>query len=124
MDEKADAAWNMREPVAAIREDYILVALDASPHSAACPGGGGGTGGVLHLELRGILSDVNLLRLCGLPFGLEIGSVHSSRDAHARRTHIGREFRMQAALLRKIMADGEKYGSAVSVGHFRWCAAP
>ncbi len=95
----------MNEQGEPIRDDYILVALDASPHSAAALAAAVELAAALHLELRGIfVEDVNLLHLCGLPFGLEIGSF-TARPRRLQQTHIEREFRMQASLLRKIMAD-------------------
>lgn len=85
--------------------EYILVALDASPHSEAALVAAAELAAVLHLELRGLfVEDVNLLHLSGLPFGLEIGSFTAKArrlDAH----NLEREFRIQATLLRKIMAD-------------------
>jgi nucleotide-binding universal stress UspA family protein len=87
------------------RADYILVALDASPHSTAALAAAAEVAAALNLELRGLyVEDVNLLHLCGLPFSLEIGSF----TAHPRRleqARMERDFRIQASLLRKIMAD-------------------
>lgn len=95
----------MSEPVETIHEAYILVALDASPHSAAALAAAAELAAALHLELRGLfVEDVNLLHLCGLPFGLEIGSF-TARPRRLESTHIEREFQVQASLLRKRMAD-------------------
>ncbi|MFZ1768540.1 MAG: universal stress protein [Caldilinea sp.] len=85
--------------------DYILVALDASPHSAAALVAAAEVASALKLELRGLyVEDVNLLHLCGLPFGLEIGSF-TGNPRRLEQARMERDFRIQATLLRKIMAD-------------------
>lgn len=85
--------------------DYILVALDASPHSAAALAAAAEVAAALNLELRGLyVEDINLLHLCGLPFGLEIGSF-TANPRRLEQAHMERDFRIQASLLRKIMAD-------------------
>jgi len=96
----------MTEPVnERTKDDYILVALDASPHSAAALVAAAEVAAALNLELRGLyVEDVNLLHLCGLPFGLEIGSF-TANPRRLEQAHMERDFRIQASLLRKIMAD-------------------
>jgi nucleotide-binding universal stress UspA family protein len=85
--------------------EYILVALDLSPHSEAALAAAAELAAALHLELRGLyVEDVNLLRLCGLPFAIEFGSF-TARPRRMEQTHMEREFRIQASQLRKIMAD-------------------
>ena len=85
--------------------EYILVALDLSPHSEAALASAAELAAALHLELRGLyVEDVNLLRLCGLPFAVEFGSF-TARPRRIEQSHLEREFRMQATQLRKIMAD-------------------
>lgn len=85
--------------------EYILVALDMSPHSEAALAAAAELAAALQLELRGLyVEDVNLLRLCGLPFGIEYGSF-TAKPRRIEQNHLEREFRMQASLLRKIMAD-------------------
>ena len=85
--------------------EYILVALDLSPHSEAALASAAELAAALHLELRGLyVEDVNLLRLCGLPFAIEFGSF-TARPRRIEQSHLEREFRMQATQLRKIMAD-------------------
>jgi hypothetical protein len=42
--------------------------------------------------------------LCGLPFSLEIGSF-TANPRRLEQAHMERDFRIQASLLRKIMAD-------------------
>jgi nucleotide-binding universal stress UspA family protein len=85
--------------------EYILVALDMSPHSEAALAAAAQLAAALHLELRGLyVEDVNLLRLCGLPFGIEYGTF-TAMPRRIEQNHLEREFRIQAARLRKIMAD-------------------
>ncbi|MFO7631039.1 MAG: universal stress protein [Caldilinea sp.] len=85
--------------------DYILVALDTSPYSTAALVAAAEVAAALNLELRGIyVEDVNLLHLCGLPFGLEIGSF-TAKPRRLEQTRMERDFRVQATLLRKSMAD-------------------
>jgi nucleotide-binding universal stress UspA family protein len=88
-----------------IAPDYILVALDASPHSTAALIAAAELAAVLHLELRGIyVEDVNLLHLCGMPFGLEIG-LFTANPRRLEQARMERDFRVQATQLRKSMAD-------------------
>lgn len=88
-----------------VQTDYILVALDASPHSTAALVAAAQVAAALNLELRGLyVEDINLLHLCGLPFGLEIGSF-TANPRRLEQAHMERDFRIQASLLRKIMAD-------------------
>jgi len=90
------------EPVTA---EYILVALDSSRHSAAALAAAVELAAALHLELRGLfVEDIALVHLCGLPFGQEIGSF-TATPRRLEQTHLEREFRIQATLLRKIMAE-------------------
>jgi hypothetical protein len=92
-------------PLATAEVEYILVALDMSPHSEAALAAAAELAVALGLELRGLyVEDINLLRLCGLPFGIEYGSF-TAKPRRIELNHLEREFRMQASLLRKIMAD-------------------
>lgn len=92
-------------PEPAPEVEYILVALDLSPHSEAALASAAELAAALHLELRGLyVEDVDLLHLCGLPFALEFGSF-TARPRRIEQSHLEREFRMQATQLRKIMAD-------------------
>ena len=85
--------------------EYILVALDLSPHSQAALAAAAELAAALLLELDGLyVEDMDLLRLCGLPFGIEFGTFTAS-PRRMVQTHLEREFRMQATQLRKIMAD-------------------
>ena len=84
---------------------HILVALDASPYSQAALMAAAELAANLHLELRGLfVEDINLLHLCGLPFGLEIGSF-TATPRRLEQTYLEREFRVQATTLRKAMAE-------------------
>ena len=92
-------------PLATAEVEYILVALDMSPHSEAALAAAAELAAALQLELRGLyVEDINLLRLCGLPFGIEYGSF-TAKPRRIEQNHLEREFRMQASLLRKIMAE-------------------
>lgn len=100
--ESTVGAFSPAQPAVA---EYILVALDASPHSRAALAAAVELAAALQLELRGLfVEDIALLHLCGLPFGQEIGSF-TATPRRLEQTHMEREFRMQASLLRKIMAD-------------------
>jgi nucleotide-binding universal stress UspA family protein len=101
---RPEAHANVEEsPPAAV--EYILVALDMSPHSEAALAAAAQLAAVLQIELRGLyVEDVNLLRLCGLPFGIEYGSF-TAKPRRIEQNHLEREFRIQASRLRKIMAD-------------------
>ncbi|MFN3981536.1 MAG: universal stress protein, partial [Caldilinea sp.] len=93
------------EQASAPSTDYILVALDTSPYSAAALAAAAEVAATLNLELRGIyVEDVNLLHLCGLPFGLEIGSF-TANPRRLEQARLERDFRLQAARLRRTMAD-------------------
>ena len=50
------------------------------------------------------MEDIDLLRLAMLPFSLEFGSF-TARPRRLMQTDLEREFRVQAGLLRKAMAD-------------------
>ncbi len=92
-------------PMLAPEVEYILVALDMSPHSEAALAAAAELAAALHIELRGLfVEDINLLHLCGLPFGIEYGTF-TAKPRRIEQNHLEREFRMQASLLRKIMAD-------------------
>ena len=92
-------------PLSTAEVEYILVALDMSPHSEAALAAAAELAAALQLELRGLyVEDINLLHLCGLPFGIEYGSF-TAKPRRIEQNHLEREFRMQASLLRKIMAE-------------------
>ncbi len=69
---------NAPEPEAP-QANRILVALDASPQSEAALRAAAELAALLEAELEGLfVEDINLLHLCGLPFGREIGSYTAS----------------------------------------------
>jgi nucleotide-binding universal stress UspA family protein len=82
----------------------VVVALDASPQSLAALRTAAQLAAQLHAELHGLfVEDADLLRLCNLPFGQEIGLV----SALARRLEsrdLERQFRGLAASLQQAMA--------------------
>ena len=85
--------------------EHILVALDTSPNSTAALMAAAELAAALHMELRGLfVEDINLLHLCGLPFGLEIGSF-TAKPRRLEQAQLERDFRIQATVLRKTMAD-------------------
>jgi nucleotide-binding universal stress UspA family protein len=101
-------AMQVAEPVAVDQpaaSEYILVALDASPLSRAALTSAADLAATLHVELRGLfVEDEGLMHLAGLPFCLEIGAF-TARPRRLEPNNMEREFRVQAAGLRKIMAD-------------------
>lgn len=85
--------------------DYILVALDASPLSRAALLSAAELAAALQVELRGLfVEDEGLMHLARLPFGVEFG-MFTARPQRLETNSLEREFRLQAAGLRKIMAD-------------------
>jgi nucleotide-binding universal stress UspA family protein len=85
--------------------EFILVALDASPLSRAALLSAAELAATLQVELRGLfVEDEGLMHLAGLPFGVEFGSF-TARPHRLDANNLEREFRIQAAGLRKIMAD-------------------
>jgi len=83
----------------------ILVALDASPHSLAALRAAVELASLLEADLSSIfVEDVNLIRLCELPFTREIGS-YSATVRQIDSESIEREFRMLAAHIRKVVAQ-------------------
>lgn len=85
--------------------EYILVALDASPGSRAALSAAVELAATLQVELHGLfVEDEGLLHLAHLPFGMEFGSF-TARPRRLEANNLEREFRVQASVLRKIMAD-------------------
>ncbi len=73
--------------------EHILVALDTSPSSTAALMAAAELAAALHMELRGLfVEDINLLHLCGLPFGLEIGSF-TAKPRRLEQAQLERDFR-------------------------------
>ncbi len=70
----------MSEPRLPGRSERIVVALDASPQSERALRAAVELAALLDAELEGLfVEDINLLHLCGLPFGSEIGSYTAER---------------------------------------------
>ena len=92
----------------------ILVALDASPHSLNALRAAAELAAVTESELQGLyVEDLNLLRMCGLPFVREIGSYSAAARLPDSRA-IEREFQSQADKIRHTLAQ-----TAVS-SNLRW----
>ena len=92
----------------------ILVALDASPHSLNALRAAAELAAVTESELQGLyVEDLNLLRMCGLPFVREIGSYSAAARLPDSRA-IEREFQSQAEKIRHTLAQ-----TAVS-SNLRW----
>ena len=97
------AAREMEQQPAAVHADRILVALDASPQSVAALRAAAELAALLEAELEGLfVEDINLLHLCGLPFGREIGSYTASvRQLNNRAME--RNLRVLAVVIREAM---------------------
>lgn len=90
-------------PVESIRR--ILVALDASPHSLNALRAAAELAAITESELHGLyVEDLNLLRMCGLPFVREIGSYSAAPRLLDSRA-IEREFQSQADAIRRTIAQ-------------------
>lgn len=104
----------MATQVATAQVDRILVALDASPHSIAALQAAAELAALLDAELEGLfVEDINLLYVCGLPFGREVGSYTATMrrlDSQAME----RQLRVLAAVIR------EKMTRAAERSHTRW----
>ncbi|MCB9159497.1 MAG: universal stress protein [Caldilineaceae bacterium] len=107
------AATSEAEATAATIE-RILVALDASPHSLAALQAAAQLATLMQAELEGLyVEDINLLRLGRYSFVREVGSYSASLRPLDTRA-IEREFQIQAARIRRAMAQ-----TAVSA-NVRW----
>jgi len=97
------AATQAEQPAAAEHADRILVALDASPQSVAALRAAAELAALLEAELEGLfVEDINLLHLCGLPFGREVGSYTASvRQLNDRAME--RNLRALAIVIREAM---------------------
>lgn len=83
--------------------DRILVALDASPQSVAALHAAAELAALLEAELEGLfVEDINLLHLCGLPFGCEIGSYTAAVRQLDNRA-MERKLRVLAVVIREAM---------------------
>jgi nucleotide-binding universal stress UspA family protein len=97
------AATQAEQQATAEHADRILVALDASPQSVAALRAAAELAALLEAELEGLfVEDINLLHLCGLPFGREVGSYTASvRQLNDRAME--RNLRALAIAIREAM---------------------
>jgi nucleotide-binding universal stress UspA family protein len=94
--------------------ERILVALDASPHSLAALQAAAQLAALMQAELEGLfVEDINLVRLGRYSFVREVGSYSASLRPLDTRA-VEREFQLQAARIRRAMAQ-----TAVSA-NVRW----
>ncbi|MCC6165822.1 MAG: universal stress protein [Caldilineaceae bacterium] len=88
----------MPEPV-----ERIVVALDASPQSVAALKAAAELAALMQAELEGLfIEDINLLYLCGLPFGHEIGS-YTAKLRRLDNAGMERQLRVLAATIQQVM---------------------
>lgn len=84
--------------------DRILVALDASPQSLLALKAAVELAALLDVELEALfVEDINLLRLCSLPFGQEVGS-YTARLRPLDNTQIERQLRSVAASIERSVS--------------------
>lgn len=87
------------------RTDRILVAVDSSPHSIAALKAAVELAALLDVELEALfVEDINLLRLCSLPFSQEIGS-YTGRLRRLDNTQIERQLRTLAAVIERTVSQ-------------------
>ncbi|NLG64734.1 MAG: universal stress protein [Actinobacteria bacterium] len=85
------------------RPDRIVVALDASPHSVVALEAAAELAMLLDAELEGLfVEDIDLFRLCGLPFGHEVGS-YTAEVRRVDHAAMERQLRALAAAMRETM---------------------
>lgn len=83
----------------------IVVALDASRYSLTALQAAAELAALMQAELQGVfVEDINLIRLCGLPFSHEIGAYSATRRRLDDQT-VEREFRILAAQMRRAVAQ-------------------
>lgn len=105
---EASAGWGVRR---------IVVALDASPASAAAARTAARLAALLHAELSGLfVEDADLLGLSGLPFAIEVGTT-SAAGRPLAAGEIERRLRAQAARARRLL---EESALAAAVRDFRF----
>jgi len=85
------------------RAERIVVALDASPQSVAALRAAAELAALLEAEVEGLfVEDINLLYLCDLPFGREVGS-YTARVRRLETSEMERHLRVLAATIREAM---------------------
>lgn len=88
-----------------VQGDRILVALDASPHSIAALKAAVELAALLEVELEALfVEDINLLRLCSLPFSQEIGS-YSGRPRPLDNSQMERQLRTLAGMIERTVSQ-------------------
>lgn len=104
----------MATQMATAQVERILVAVDASPHSIAALQAAAEVAALLDAELEGLfVEDINLLYVCGLPFGREVGS-YTATVRRLDSQAMERQLRVLAAVIR------EKMARAADRSHTRW----
>lgn len=85
------------------RAERIVVALDASPQSVAALRAAAELATLMEADVEGLfIEDINLLYLCGLPFGREVGS-YTARVRRLETSEMERQLRVLAATIREAM---------------------
>ena len=85
------------------RAERIVVALDASPQSVAALRAAAELAALMEAEVEGLfIEDINLLYLCDLPFGREVGS-YTARVRRLETSEMERHLRVLAATIREAM---------------------
>lgn len=81
---------------------FVLVAIDASPHSLAALESAAKLAARLHAELRGMyVEDINLVRMAELPFA---SAISSSGESHRlTREDLERQLHRQAEIARRAL---------------------
>lgn len=93
----------MNEAAIPERVERIVVALDASPQSVAALKAAAELATLMQAELEGLfVEDINLLYLCGLPFGQEIGS-YTAKLRRLDDVAMERQLRVLAATIQQVM---------------------
>lgn len=104
----------MSETAPPERAERIVVALDASPQSVAALRTAAELALLLEAEVEGLfVEDINLLNLCDLPFGHEVGS-YTAMLRRMDTAEMERQLRVLAAMIHEAM---ERVASQTSV---RW----
>jgi nucleotide-binding universal stress UspA family protein len=93
----------MNEAAMPERVERIVVALDASPQSVAALKAAAELATLMQAELEGLfVEDINLLYLCGLPFGHEVGS-YTAKLRRLDDVAMERQLRVLASTIQQVM---------------------
>ena len=83
--------------------ERVIVALDASPQSVAALEAAAEVAMLIEAELEGLfVEDIDLLSLCGLPFGREVCS-YTATVRRLDAAGMERQLRVRAATIREVM---------------------